>query len=494
MPILTVESGPQKGHELVVRPPGPVFFGRDLEADFPLFDRKASRRHFRIDFCNEGYRLADLDSRFGTFVNGARVRTARLSHGDRIAAGGTALVFRVDRPGDPLVGRDVGAYRVLEAVGTGGMGAVYRAVQTSLQRVVALKVLAEPLARDEEFCRQFVEEARAAAEIAHPNVVRVYDVDWKGGLLFYAMEFMARGSVRDLTRYRGPLPFEDALRIAVEAACGLEFAHFKGIVHRDVKPSNLLIHETGAVKIADLGIALRIDRGSAGASPGGLSGSPHYLSPEQALGREIDPRSDIYSLGATLFEMLTGRPPFVRETARDLLLAHVRDDPPDLRSLRPEAPAVLAALVKIALEKRPENRPQSAAVFGQMLSDVRRQILGSPPPRPASPIRRWSRRAFQWSLVGLWALIGIGAGHALRHVERKVRERRRRMERVRQIVAEAKRLLDAGDVRGARSRFAEISRIQCHPEDWEALRPEIDRVEDALKAAEARARAEGGLN
>lgn len=493
MPVLTVESGPQKGHKLMVRPPGPIFVGRDLDADFPLFDRRASRRHFRIDFRDEGYRLSDLGSKSGTLVNGARVRAVLLSPGDRIVAGDTAFVFEVDWPQDPLVGRDLSGYRILECVGTGGMGTVYRALKRSLQRIVALKVLSEPLAEDPVFCRQFIEEARAAAEIAHPHVVRVYDVDFSGGALFYAMEFMARGSVRDLCNLRGPLPLSEAVEIAIQVCLGLEYAHAKGIVHRDIKPANLLIHESGAVKIADLGIARRLVGGDPSARQLGLSGSPHYLSPEQALGRETDPRSDVYSLGAALFEMLTGRPPFTADSAKDLLLAHVRDQPPDVRLLRPEVPAALAALVRACLEKKPDNRPQSATALAELLADLRGEILNVPLFAPETKLRRWSRRAFYGLIVGLWVSAGIGVGHIVRHVERKVRERTRRMERIRGILAESRELLRAGKLEAARRKFSELSRIQGEPEDWEALRSEIDSVERALRAEDARAKQDGGL-
>ncbi len=493
MPILTIESGPQKGHRLMIRPPGPVFFGRDLGADFPLFDRTVSRRHFRIDFRDEGYRLGDLGSRSGTLVNGARVRSVLLNPGDRILAGNTAFAFEWDRPQDPLLGRDVAGYKILECVGTGGMGTVYRALQRSLRRIVALKVLSESLAEDPEFCRQFVEEARAAAEIAHPHVVRVYDVDLAGDVLFYAMEFMARGSVRDLCAYRGPLPISGALEIAIQACLGLECAHRKGIVHRDVKPANLLIHESGAVKIADLGIARRLAERAPTSPAPGLSGSPHYLSPEQALGRETDPRSDVYSLGATLFEMLAGRPPFVSESAKDLLLAHVRDRAPDVRSFRPEVPGAIAAIVMACLEKKPENRPQSASALAELLADAREEVLRAPRLVPQTAIRRWTRRGFHACIVGLWAAAGIGVGHIVRHLERKVRERKRRLDRIRGILEDTRELLQAGDAGAARRKFSEISRIHCEPEDWEALRPEIDRVEALLRAEEARGGQEGGL-
>src|SRR5213594_1956985 len=188
MPELKVERGNQKNQVFLLRAPGPFLVGRDLNADFPLFDRRASRSHFRIDFRDAGYQLTDLNSKAGTFINSQRVKTAVLSSGDRVLAGKTLFSFRLDAPEDPLVGRELGAYRMLERVGRGGMGIVYRALQLSLDRVVALKVLSDDLARDSDFSALFISEARKAGELSHPNIVRVYDVNVLNGILFYAME------------------------------------------------------------------------------------------------------------------------------------------------------------------------------------------------------------------------------------------------------------------------------------------------------------------
>jgi len=372
MPALRVQTGSQKGQVFFLCPPGPLLFGRDLQADFPLFDPRVSRSHFSIEFCDEGYRLKDHGSKSGTYVNERRVTEAILLGSSRVRAGKTLFSFEPEE--DPLVGREVGGYRLLERVGRGGMGIVYRSLQLSLQRVVALKVLSEELSRDPDFSRLFVREARAAAELSHPNIVRVYDVNILNGILFYAMEYMARGNVEDLCRRRGPLPIETAVALALEAARGLEFAQSRGVVHRDVKPGNLMVHQTGTLKIGDLGIARRVRDRDEPALLGGISGSPHYMSPEQALGREVDSRSDIYALGASLHQMVAGAPPFTARSLKELLFAHIRDPAPDLRDLRPGVPAPLAELVQEMLAKDPAHRPPSGALIAERLERLESQV------------------------------------------------------------------------------------------------------------------------
>jgi serine/threonine protein kinase len=407
MPTLHVTSGSQKGQTFILRPPGPFRFGRDLDAEFPLFDRQASRRHFAVEFRDEGYSLRDLKSRGGTLLNGLRVESAVLGHGDVIRAGETSFRFELDHFDDPLVGKDLGAYRILEKVGGGGMGSVYRAVQKSLERVVALKVLAPRIAEDPELSGLFVREARAAAELSHPSIVRVYDVNIVDGVLFYAMELMARGTVLDLVAREGALSWEEALAIALEAARAIEYAEGRGLVHRDVKPANLLVHQNGAVKLGDLGIATYGGRDGSGAAstPPAVCGSPHYMAPEQALGRPVDSRADIYALGATLYHLLSGARLFAGRSARDVLLAQVREDPPPLREARPEVPEPVAALVAECLAKDVKRRPQSATVVRRRL-----EALAAIEKAPAGG-GAGGRRALPGPLLGTMALLlGLALG------------------------------------------------------------------------------------
>ena len=367
MPRLHVLTGPQQGQTFELKPPGPYRVGRDPRTDFPLFDRRASRRHFRVDFRDPGYLLTDLGSLGGTYVNDHRVTTAILSATDTIRVGRTEMRLDLHYADDTMVGRELGGYRIIERVGQGGMGTVYRALQRSLSRVVALKILPEKVASNEELSALFLHEARAAAKLSHPNIVRVYDVNLIDGVLFYSMEYMARGSTLDLLRRAGRLPVGRAVAIALDAAQAIEYAARVGVVHRDVKPANLMIHQDGTVKLGDLGIATYRGEDSAA---GGICGSPHYMSPEQALGREVDSRADIYSLGATLYQLLTGTPPFPLHTVKEVLKAQVGVEPMPLREVRPEIPPYVASLVEHMMTKDADARVSTPEKLTERLEAI----------------------------------------------------------------------------------------------------------------------------
>jgi hypothetical protein len=483
MPEMRVLSGAQKGHTFFLRPPGPYTFGRDLEADYPLFDRRASRRHFRVDFLDLGYHLVDLGSRSGTFVNDVRAKGVLLGSEARIVAGGTTFIFALDAPTDALIGREIGGYRITERVGSGGAGVVYRAVQTSLGRVVALKVLPQELARDEEFCRMFVAEARSAAELSHPNIVRVYDVNLVDGVLFYAMEYMAQGSVEDLCRRRGPLPLSRALEITLSAALGLQFAETHGIVHRDIKPANLLVDQSGAVKIADLGIATRVQSEGRGGPSRPVGGSPHYMAPEQALSRPVDARTDLYALGASLYQVLAGRPPFVGETVKDVLVAQVRQKPEDIESLRPDVPETVGNLLRRLLEKDPAKRPASAGLVADAVRDLI-DAMEPEAPRDSPPwVRRWTRRSALGLLAGGAFIAGRIAGAIVGDLRRQMKDRASTIAMVRGLLEEGRKAIGAGDLDRAALLGERTSGLQLSPSDWDMLRAEIGAFERALRAA-----------
>jgi serine/threonine protein kinase len=484
MPQLKVLTGSQKGQIFLLRPPGPYRLGRDGKAEFPLFDRRASRNHFRVDFSDEGYRVTDLRSKAGTYLNDRKVESALLVPGDRILAGKTLFAFELDAPPDGLVGRELGGYRILERVGRGGMGTVYRALQLSLERIVALKVLTEDFARDRDFSVLFIREARAAGNLSHPNIVRVYDVNSLDSVLFYAMEFMAHGSVEDLLRREGPLPITRALAIALEAARGLEYADGEGIVHRDIKPANLMIHEKGQVKIGDLGIATRSrDKGGSGRARG-ISGSPHYMSPEQALGRDVDTRADIYALGATLHQMLVGAPPFRGKSLKELLYAHLQEQPPDVRLARPSVPEDLARLVQRMLAKEPAARPQVVELTRELEALLVHDdsLETARLPRPPSKVRR----SLGFGILMLLCLVaGIAAGLLLRDLRRAVRGQNVRIQRVRRTIDEGWKALQAGDIEAAVRKAEEISKLQFPTEEYEIIERDITAFTEAVKAAAA---------
>ena len=249
------------------------------------------------------------------------------------------------------------------------MGEVYLAVQESLHRPVALKVLSAKLDADPAFVERFLIEARAAAALSHPNVVVVHDVGEADGHHYLAMEYMDRGSLEDRVS-QGPLPWREVLDVLHDAARGLMYAEEKGIVHRDVKPANLMRNSAGATKIADLGLAT--SSGSTAGDTGGrkIFGTPHFIAPEQARGETVDHRADLYSLGATAYRLLSGRTPFEGESTRDILRGHFQDEPTPIGELV-DLPGELATLVHRLLAKAPDARPASARVLLEAVDRLR---------------------------------------------------------------------------------------------------------------------------
>jgi serine/threonine protein kinase/WD40 repeat protein len=258
----------------------------------------------------------------------------------------------------------VGPYVIQGPIGQGGMGIVYRACHTSLARQVALKVLPSDQARDQLALNRFLREARAAAALDHPNIVRLYDIGQGAGVHFLVMEYVDGTNVQAMLEKTGALPYGQAADYATQAAAGLKHAHERGIVHRDIKPGNLMVTKTGALKILDMGLArsLRDEKDNLTAlhGTGDITGTADYVSPEQLVGEPADERSDLYSLGATLFTLLVGRPPFPGTTTQKLA-QHQLKDPADLRKdLRGKGPPGLADVVVKMMAKKKADRYQSA--------------------------------------------------------------------------------------------------------------------------------------
>jgi len=267
-------------------------------------------------------------------------------------------------------GTRLGAYEIVSLIGSGGMGEVYRARDARLGRDVAIKILPSRFARDPEALARFEREARAIASLSHPNVLAIHDVGESSGLRFVAMELLGGHALREVL-LRGPIAVRKAIDYAGQVADGLAAAHAKGVVHRDVKPENLFVTTEGHVKILDFGLASRPDTPLPHdhttvmlTEPGVTMGTVGYMSPEQVHGGPADPRSDIFSLGIVLYEMLTGRRPFDRETAAETMTATLRDEPPSLNASTPGVPAPLERVVEHCLEKDPANRFQSARDLG----------------------------------------------------------------------------------------------------------------------------------
>jgi eukaryotic-like serine/threonine-protein kinase len=276
------------------------------------------------------------------------------------------------RTSDHLVGRLLdGRYRVGARVARGGMATVYEALDTRLDRVVALKVMHLGLGNDAEFGRRFVQEARAAARLSHPNVVAVFDQGDDDGTLFLAMEYVPGGTLRDVVRQQAPMPPARALDLLAPVLSALSAAHDAGIVHRDVKPENVLIATDGTVKVADFGLARAVATTGHTATHGILMGTVSYLAPELVTDGSADARSDVYSAGILLYELLTGVKPHTGESPIHVAYRHVHADVPAPSLLRPDIPPYVDALVQRATARDRDLRPADARVFSRQVRRVR---------------------------------------------------------------------------------------------------------------------------
>jgi eukaryotic-like serine/threonine-protein kinase len=253
-------------------------------------------------------------------------------------------------------------YRRVRLLGHGGMATVELARDTELDRPVAIKRLAENLAANEEYKQRFLREARLAARLSHPNIVAVYDAGAENGIPYIVMEYVEGETVSDLFRRRGRVGPAEAVALALQACSGLETAHDAGLVHRDIKPQNLLITPDGTLKIADFGIARSLD-GTQLTQVGTVLGTAGYLAPEQAAGEPVTAAADIYALGAVLYELLTGRPPYEANSLAELFAKQTEGSITPLRELAPAAPTRLEDAVMHALARAPKYRPESAAAF-----------------------------------------------------------------------------------------------------------------------------------
>jgi serine/threonine-protein kinase len=276
-------------------------------------------------------------------------------------------------------------YKLLSLLGSGGMSNVYVAEHLLLGRRVAIKVLPLSRVKDRAYLERFYQEARAAARVDHPNIVRAYDVENEGDVHFLVMEYVPGCDLATLVKREGPLDYCRAAEYIRQAAVGLEAAHRAGLVHRDIKPGNLLVDQNNVVKILDLGLALLTAGDDSRASltmenEDNVLGTADYIAPEQALNsHQVDCRADIYSLGCSLFFLLTGHPPFDRGSVAQRLLAHIRQQPPNILQERPDVPPELADICARMMAKKPEDRPQSAQEVAILLEAFLTQHAGGTP-------------------------------------------------------------------------------------------------------------------
>jgi serine/threonine-protein kinase len=275
-------------------------------------------------------------------------------------------------------------YELGETLGYGGMSEVHKGRDVRLSRDIAVKVLRADLARDPQFQLRFRREAQNAAALNHPAIVAVYDTGETqsefGPLPYIVMEYVEGRTLRDIVKSEGPLDASHAIEVMADVSAALDFSHRHGIIHRDVKPANIMITRTGAVKVMDFGIARALADSQNVTQTAAVIGTAQYLSPEQARGEAVDARSDVYASGCVLFELLTGEPPFTGDSPVAVAYQHVREDPPSPSDVNPTVPTTLDAVVLKAMSKNPANRYQSAA---EMRADLVRVLSGQ---RPSAPM------------------------------------------------------------------------------------------------------------
>jgi serine/threonine protein kinase len=313
----------------------------------------------------------------------------------------------------PLIpGTILGQYEIRSPLGAGGMGEVYRAHDTRLDREVAIKVLPESLTSDPERLRRFEQEARAAAALNHPNILAVYQMATHESVSYMVSELLDGETLRERLR-RGPVPMRKAIDYAVQIAHGLAAAHDRGITHRDLKPENLFVTKDGRVKILDFGLAKvgpsKDSLGeevtlASGTDPGMVMGTVGYMSPEQVRGKTADHRSDIFAFGTVLYEMVTGKQTFRKPTSAETMTAILKEEPPSISQIAPASPPGLQRVVHRCLEKSPEQRFQSASDMAFAL-----EALSDSGSSPVAVIEQRSRSRWAW-VAGAGVLAALAAG------------------------------------------------------------------------------------
>ena len=278
-----------------------------------------------------------------------------------------------DRPDQTMlvdVPKQLGIYTLSRLLGRGGMGEVWLGFDTKLERNVAVKLMRRELLTNEEAVKRFYREARAVARLNHPNIVQAYSIGEEQSLIYYVMEMVEGETVTERLKRLGPLPLDDAINIMLQTINGLDFAHARGVVHRDIKPSNIMLTNEFRVKIADFGLAKLLEGDTQMTASGVAMGSPNYMSPEQARGEEADHRSDIYALGITLYQTLTGELPFTAPTPITVLLRQIQDQLPEPEQLRGLADGRVLDVIKKMTAKSPEDRFQTYGGLAAALSAI----------------------------------------------------------------------------------------------------------------------------
>ncbi len=384
MPRLVVERGNEKGVSLNFGDEDSIYYvGRSNHCDLVLTDFMVSRKHFKIEKCKDLFTVSDIASHNATFVNGVEIKSeTMLCVGDTLRAGETLFSFLSEAETDEgaLSGSKIAGYHLLSRLGVGGMGEVYKATQVALGRQVALKILSPELVQDRTFVERFLAEARSAGRLNHPNVVGVHEVGHENGVYFLSMEYVGGGSVQDVIHRGKTIEQKRATEIIMQSAMALEYAEKVGIVHCDIKPDNLMLTDSGEVRLADLGIAKTLnDKGKADQKEG-VFGSPHYMAPEQARGLALDHRADLYSLGVTYYRILGGKVPFTGRDAKEIMEKQVFEEPTPLEELMPGLAPKVYDVAQRLMRKKPGERHQSATTLirdlERALAEIKSGITG----------------------------------------------------------------------------------------------------------------------
>jgi serine/threonine-protein kinase len=304
-------------------------------------------------------------------------------------------------------------YELEELVGAGGMSSVFRAHDRLLDRKVALKILHQQYSGDDEYVERFRREARAVAALSHPNIVTVIDRGSHEGRQFIVFEYVEGENLKRMIERRGPTPLATALELGIQIAHGLSFAHQQGLVHRDVKPQNVLLNGDGRAKVTDFGIARSLDVQHGMTQTGTVLGTSDYIAPEQAQGQRVDEHTDVYSLGVVLYELLTTEVPFPGENFVAVAMRHINEPPPPIRDKRPDVPPRVEAAIQKAMAKRPEDRFPTMADFCRELEACLAELEGAGTqvaPALRRPRRHRRRRVSPWPIVlALGVLAAAGA-------------------------------------------------------------------------------------